>query len=177
METNLSSGRFRKNVENNSMHMKFYTFHFIALFLLMLVTGVFWGTWFTLTRSLESFSGQEFMHIGKVIIANVAWPMRFLVPACIIFMLLSVLLHPNKYSFSFYLGATSLIFILIALVLTIFLLVPMDNQIKEWTINTIPADWEQLRDNWKLLHAIRTLAALVSFGCFSISLLSTRYYE
>ena len=40
----------------------------------MLITGVFWGTWFTLTRSIESFSSEEFVHIGKVIIANVAVP-------------------------------------------------------------------------------------------------------
>lgn len=157
--------------------MKSYPVHFISLFLLMLVTGVFWGTWFTLSRSLENFSGEEFMHIGKVIIDNVAWPMRFLMPMCIIFMIISVLMHPNKYSFGFYLGATSLIFILIALVLTVFLLVPMDNQIKQWTSATIPTNWQQLRDHWKLLHSIRTLAALVCFGCFSISLLSTRYYE
>ncbi len=36
--------------------MKSKLVHFIALFLLMLVTGVFWGTWFTLTRSIEAFS-------------------------------------------------------------------------------------------------------------------------
>ncbi len=51
---------------------------FAALFLLALVTGVFWGTWFTLTRSITTFSAAEFIHIGQTIIANVAWPMRFL---------------------------------------------------------------------------------------------------
>jgi len=40
---------------------------FCSLFLLMLITGVFWGTWFTLTRSIESFPAEEFIHIGKVI--------------------------------------------------------------------------------------------------------------
>jgi hypothetical protein len=34
--------------------------NFVALFLLALVTGVFWGTWFTLTRSIETFSPAEF---------------------------------------------------------------------------------------------------------------------
>jgi hypothetical protein len=63
--------------------------NFVALFLLALVAGVFWGTWFTLTRSIETFSPAEFIHIGKTIIANVAWPMRILMPACILFMLLS----------------------------------------------------------------------------------------
>jgi hypothetical protein len=59
--------------------------NFAAIFLLALVAGVFWGTWFTLTRSIDTFSAAEFIHIGKTIIANVAWPMRILMPACILF--------------------------------------------------------------------------------------------
>ena len=38
---------------------------FAGIMLAALVTGVFWGTWFTLTRSLDSFSAAEFLHIGK----------------------------------------------------------------------------------------------------------------
>ncbi|HEV8376090.1 MAG TPA: hypothetical protein VGR38_07645 [Candidatus Polarisedimenticolia bacterium] len=63
-----------------------------------LVTGVFWGTWFTLTRSLESFSAAEFPHIGKTIIANVAMPMRLLMPGCLLFMILRLLRYPSKRS-------------------------------------------------------------------------------
>ena len=58
--------------------MKSKIIDFAALFLLALVTGVFWETWFTLTRSIETFSAAEFIHIGKTIIANVAVPMRIL---------------------------------------------------------------------------------------------------
>jgi hypothetical protein len=54
---------------------------FTGLMLVALVTGVFWGTWFTLTRSLETFGPGEFLHIGQTIIANVAVPMRILMPA------------------------------------------------------------------------------------------------
>ncbi|HET7178712.1 MAG TPA: hypothetical protein VFI14_03270, partial [Chryseosolibacter sp.] len=75
--------------------------YLVTLFLLMLVTGVFWGTWFTLTRSLESFSSDEFTHIGKVIIANVAWPMRILMPATILGMILSLLFYDTKRSVPF----------------------------------------------------------------------------
>ena len=71
---------------------------FAGLFLLALVTGVFWGTWFTLTRSIETFSAAEFIHIGQTIIGNVAWPMRILMPACIVFMIVSALLVAKKNS-------------------------------------------------------------------------------
>jgi hypothetical protein len=69
---------------------------FVALVLLMLVTGVFWGTWFTLTRSLETFSPAEFLHIGQTIISNVAVPMRIIMPLCIVLMIFSAWLYLRR---------------------------------------------------------------------------------
>jgi hypothetical protein len=141
--------------------------YFITLFLLMLVTGVFWGTWFTLTRSIETFSPEEFIHIGKVIIANVAIPMRFIMPACILFAILSVLLYQQKKSTSFYLGVLSLLLIIAVLLITLLVLVPIDNNIKGWTAATIPADFAEIRNTWKSYHAIRTFVSLASFLSFT----------
>src|ERR1041385_7568707 len=87
---------------------------FAGLFLLTLVTGVFWGTWFTLTRSIETFSAGEFIHIGQTIIRNVAWPMRILMPACILFMITSVSLIPKKNSIGLYLGIAACVLIVVA---------------------------------------------------------------
>ena len=74
-----------------------------GLFLLLLVTGTFWGTWFTLTRSLEQFSAAEFIHIGKTIIANVAIPMSIIMPATLLLMLITILLSRRVSKSSFYL--------------------------------------------------------------------------
>ena len=141
--------------------------HFIALFLLMLITGVFWGTWFTLTRSLEDFSSSEFTHIGKVIIANVAWPMRIIMPSGIIFMLWSLWIYRNKKSPEFYFAVFSFVLLIAVLLMTLLVLVPIDNEIKTWTPETIPANWEAMRSTWKNFHAARTFASLLSFGFFS----------
>ncbi|MGV8138609.1 MAG: hypothetical protein AB2L20_25685 [Mangrovibacterium sp.] len=59
----------------------------VKLVLVMLVTGVFLGTWFTLTRSLDEFPADNFIRIGKTIIGNVAWPMRILMPATLLALL------------------------------------------------------------------------------------------
>src|ERR1051326_6815980 len=95
------------------------TIQFIALFLLMLVTGVFWGTWFSLSRSMEVFSLDEFIHIGKAIIQNLAVPMRIIMPACILFMLISIWTYPNKKSLGFYLGTAAFVLIIAALLITL----------------------------------------------------------
>jgi uncharacterized membrane protein len=146
----------------------------LALFLLTLVTGVFWGTWFTLTRSIETFSAAEFIHIGQTIIANVAWPMRILMPACILFMILSIWLVPEKKSLGFYFGVTACLFIIIALLITLLVEVPIDNQIRTWTTETVPADWTALRARWQVFHTARTFVSLASLASLILAVLSVK---
>jgi len=134
----------------------------------MLITGVFWGTWFPLTRSLESFSSDEFIHIGKVIIANVAMPMRIILPSGILMMILSLWLYGTKKTLGFTLGLVSLLLIIIVLAITLIVLVPIDNNIKNWTAATTPQDWQLIRYKWQTFHAMRTFASLASFACFSL---------
>jgi len=45
---------------------------FITLFLLLLVTGIFWGSWFALHRSIHVFQAEEFIHIVKTMAANLS---------------------------------------------------------------------------------------------------------
>jgi len=147
--------------------MKSKIIYLIALCLLMLVTGVFWGTWFTLTRSIEEFSAAEFIHIGKVIIANVAVPMRFILPSCLLFMILPLWFYQNKRSVVFYTGLFSFLCLAGVLLITLIVLVPMDNEIKTWTAATVPDEWEDMRHTWKIFHASRTFASLIGFATFA----------
>src|SRR4030095_2985768 len=144
--------------------------YFVTLFLLTLVTGVFWGTWFTLTRSLEAFSPAEFIHIGQTIIRNVAVPMRVIMPSCIVFMVVSAWLYPVKKSIAFYLNVIANVLIIDTLLITLLVLVPIDNQIKAWTVATMPPDWISMREQWQTFHSLRTLTSLVAFGCLALSI-------
>jgi len=148
-----------------------------SLILLMLITGVFWGTWFTLTRSIESFSSEEFIHIGKVIIANVAVPMRIIMPLGIILLLVSLWVYPIKKSYGYYFGLLSFLMIIITLLITLIVLVPIDNEINMWTASYLPADWEAIRDKWKIYHALRTITSVLSFSFFCIFILAIPVYR
>lgn len=147
---------------------------FAGLFLLALVTGVFWGTWFTLTRSIETIPAGEFIHIGQTIIRNVEWPMRILMPACILFMIVSASLVTKKNSARFYLSVTACLLIVIALLITLLVEVPIDNQIRTWRTETVPADWTTLRARWQLFHTARTFVSLVSLASLIMAVLSTK---
>jgi uncharacterized membrane protein len=139
----------------------------ICLILVMLVTGVFWGTWFTLTRSLDQFPPDNFIRIGKTIIANVAWPMRILMPLTLLMLLwLSLTSRQQRPIFYFFLG--SFILMVISLIITVGVEVPIDNQIKTWTTETLPADWMDLRLRWNQFHTLRTVTSLLSFILLSV---------
>jgi hypothetical protein len=150
--------------------MKSKIISLVSLFLLMLVTGVFWGTWFTLTRSLNTFSADEFIHIGKTIIGNVAWPMRLLMPGAIVLMAISIWLNRKEGVVGLVCGVVAWLLIVVVLIVTLTVLVPIDNQIKTWTSETVPANWTALRETWDSFHTLRTFLSLGSFFCFSVFL-------
>jgi uncharacterized membrane protein len=145
---------------------------FISLILTALVMGVFWGTWFTLTRSLENFSPSEFIHIGKTIIANVAVPMRILMPATLLFLLIASWLSFKINKPSFYWYSLSLLFMIVTLIITIAVEVPIDNHIKTWTTETIPANWQSLRHTWNQFHTLRTITSVLSFSFLGLGILN-----
>jgi hypothetical protein len=48
---------------------------FVNVLLFALVMGVFWGTWFSLSRSIASIRPETFLEIGHTMIANLGGPM------------------------------------------------------------------------------------------------------
>jgi uncharacterized membrane protein len=133
--------------------------------------GVFWGTWFTLTRSIPDFSAAEFIHIGKTIIANVATPMSILMPTTLLMMLLVMWQSYRVNRTSFYLYSLSFLLMVVTLIITVGVEVPIDNQIKTWTETTVPANWESLRHTWNQFHTIRTFTSIASVAFFTLGII------
>ena len=147
--------------------MKLKGIEFTCMILAALVMGVFWGTWFTLTRSIHDFSAAEFIHIGKTIIANVAFPMRILMPATLVLMLIAVFLSRQINKYSFYLYSISFLLMVVTLIITVAVEVPIDNQIKTWTETSVPGNWESLKQKWDTFHTLRTFTSIASVGFFA----------
>ena len=144
---------------------------FLSLFLLMLVTGIFWGPWFALSRAMRVFNVDEFIHIAKTMAANLGLLMRILMPACIFVMGLSIYVYPQKSSLGFYLNVASFVFIIISLVVTLLVELPIVKRIVQWTASDIPSDWESIRDRWVQFHVYRVLSAFAAFAALSASIL------
>ena len=150
--------------------MKLRAVEFAALILSALVMGVFWGTWFTLTRSLDNFSAAEFIHIGKTIISNAAIPMSILMPVTLLLMLFAILLVRRENKFSFYSYSISFLLMVVTLIITVAVEVPIDNKIKTWTEATVSANWGSLRERWNEFHSTRTFTSIASVFLFALGM-------
>jgi uncharacterized membrane protein len=56
-----------------------------------------------------------------------------------------------------------------ALVITLSVEVPIDNQIQDWTAATLPADWRSIQSRWELFHTIRTFTSIAAVIAVTIS--------
>ena len=135
---------------------------FISIMLSALVAGVFWGPWLGLSRSIADLSPEVFLAVGHTMIGNLAPIMPLLMPAAILSTIVSAFLLYRRRSTALYPTLAGLVLLLVALLVTLVVEVPIDRQIQSWTMESLPADWQQLRDRWESFHVIRTFAALLA---------------
>jgi uncharacterized membrane protein len=94
---------------------------------------------------------------------NMAPLMTVLMPATLFSILAVLFLSYHAQRKTFYLNAIALALFLIALLVTVLIEVPIVEKIITWTVSTLPANWQRLRDRWVKFHIIRVVVGLASF--------------
>jgi uncharacterized membrane protein len=146
--------------------------HLISMFLFSLVAGVFWGTWFSVSRSIGSITPQTFLEIGHTMIGNLGGSMPFLMPASLVsIVVLMILLYRRHRRQALWLATVALLLLVAALVVTLTINVPIDDRIASWTVEALPSDWQAIRDRWEFYHGLRTFFSLVGLACLLASAL------
>jgi uncharacterized membrane protein len=156
--------------------MKLKLAQFLTIILFALVMGVFWGTWFALSRSIAGLRPQTFLDIGHTTIRNLAVPMSILMPLALVSAVVMLVLQPRG-SKAFALAVAGFLLMVCALLVTLGVEVPIDNRIKEWTVTTLPSDWQAIRDRWELYHTVRTFVSIAALGLVTASSLIDRREE
>jgi hypothetical protein len=65
--------------------------------LFALVMGVFWGTWFSLSRTMDQLSAETFLAVGHEMIRNLGGPMAVMLPLSLLSALVTLaLLWPHR---------------------------------------------------------------------------------
>lgn len=141
--------------------MAIKAFELINILLSALVAGVFWGPWVGLTRSIATFEPVAFLAIGHRLNVNLAPLMTVLMPAALLSAIPTLILSSGP-AFALTLGGTALF--VLALVVTLAIEVPIANQIKSWSVATLPDNWRQLRDRWASVHIVRVVSGIVGLG-------------
>jgi uncharacterized membrane protein len=148
---------------------------FVNVMLVALVTGVFWGTWFSLSRSMDVITPATFLEVGRIMIGNLGAPMSVLLPGAILSAVpILYLLYRRRQSAALVLATAGLVLILAALAVTLIVNVPLDYRFLVWTTTTLPSDWQVSRDRWEYYHGVRTLLSVAALGSLLGSLLLSR---
>ncbi len=136
----------------------------ISILLSALVTGVFWGPWLGLSRSIATFTPDVYLAIGHRMIRNLAPVMRVLMPAALLSIIPVLYLSVGAQPTTFYLSLGGLGLFIVALLVTLIIEVPINEQVKTWTITTLPSNWQELRDRWERYHVIRVAASVTGLS-------------
>jgi uncharacterized membrane protein len=146
---------------------------FVTLMLFSLVTGVFWGTWFSLSRSIGEITPATFLEVGRLMIGNLGGPMSVLMPAAVLSVIvLGVLLYRRRQTQASMFTMAACVLMVVAMLITLSVNVPIDRQIQSWTTGTLPPDWSAIRDRWEFYHGLRTLVSLFALACLFAGTLS-----
>lgn len=134
----------------------------ISIILSAFVAGMFHGPWVALSRSMKTFTPDVFLAIVDRMNRNMAPVMTVLMPATLLSIIPVLFLSYHRQPAVFYLNATALALFVIALLVTVFIEVPIVEKIVTWKVTTLPGNWQQLRDRWTRFHVIRVIAGLAS---------------
>jgi len=58
---------------------------------------------------------------------------------------------------------TAAALLILSVVMSILLLVPINNRVKTWTADGLPADWKQQMNRWDRLHYVRVAVIVAAF--------------
>jgi uncharacterized membrane protein len=141
-----------------------------TIVLFALVMGVFWGTWFSLSRTMDQLSAPTFLTIGHQMIHNLGTPMAILLPLALLNALVGLaLLWPQGPTARFWWLAAGFLLLVATLAITLAVEVPIDRQIQAWTAATLPADWRSIQARWERWHTLRTFLSIAAVVAATIS--------
>jgi ABC-type xylose transport system permease subunit len=89
-----------------------------------------------------------------------------------IFGVIALTVFVRKRQPAFFLTLAGAIFLALALVIWFLFVAPMNAEFAQWTVDSIPANWTQVRNQWEYSHATRFVLQLIGFSALLISILA-----
>ncbi|QNK79381.1 anthrone oxygenase family protein [Nakamurella sp. PAMC28650] len=135
-----------------------------SILLAALVAGVFWGPWLAVSRSMNSFSPTVLLALVQRMDRNLGSVMGVLMPVALASMIAVLVNSYRSRPETFYPTLFGFALFLMTLLVTAFVEVPIVTQIRAWTVATMPADWQRLRDRWVSFHLLRVVGGMTGLA-------------
>ena len=133
----------------------------ISILLLTLVSGMYWGPWLALSRSMNTFEPQVFLAVVDRLNRNMAPLMTALMPVALLSTVPVLFVSYSDRPRTFFLTLTALLLFIVTLLVTVLIEVPIVKQVVTWAPSTLPDNWKVLRDRWGAFHLARIIPSLV----------------
>lgn len=65
---------------------------------------------------------------------------------------------------------TAAALLILSVLLSVLVLVPINNRVKTWTVGDRPADWKQQMNRWDRFHYVRVAVIIAAFACLAAAL-------
>ena len=136
----------------------------LSILLAALVSGVFWGPWLAVSRSMSTFTPVVFLALVHRMDRNLGSVMGILMPVALVSMAAVLVDSYRARPETFYLTLSALVLFLMTLLVTALVEVPIVEKIRDWTVSTMPTDWRKLRDRWVRFHLLRVVGGLAGLA-------------
>ena len=141
----------------------------VSILLLTWVSGMYWGPWLALSRSMSVFEPDVYLAVVDRMRRNMAPLMTVLTPIALLSTVPVLFLTYHGRPAAFALTLTSLILFAVTLIVTMSVEVPIVTQISTWTVPTMPENWPQLRDRWGAFHLARIVPSFVGLALLLVA--------
>ncbi len=152
--------------------MKIKLTEFFSLLFLFMITSIFWGSWFTVSRVTDHFDSAALVTLVHTFELTFPVPMRILAPLTVV--LMAILLTQDGQKWPGRLIWLSLIFLVLTILYTFVVVIPADRAIASWSAGTLPTDWQYVRTKWKNDQLYRAVFCLISMCLFVASFLTRK---
>lgn len=139
----------------------------VQLFTILIVAlagGMFWGPWIALTISIRTLTPEVFLALTQRLNHNMSAVMTILLPVALLAMVTVFVLAYPQHTTTCYFTLLSFILYLVTLLVTVLIEVPLVKQMIQWTVDTLPNNWQQVRDRWASFHIVRVIATVLGLG-------------
>jgi uncharacterized membrane protein len=148
----------------------------VVRFVSLLFGGLFAGflvTVLVIESTLRSFDAPVYTQVRQVELAHLDdLASATLIPTLVAAAIL-VALTARTRGRAFWLTLTALVLLVTVFATSLIVNIPINHDQHAWTVQAPPANWASARDRWQIAHAVRTVAALLAFGCLSLVAIGT----